>query len=219
MIETSPSTPVASQPEVRAVVLQHVRRRRLHTALGLSLAACAVVVVGAVVTGALSVTGTGSCAADESGDTICVKRTWWPFTIQQRAEQWTRNGHFDGPRMEWHKNGHIWFTGLYVHDQRVGPWLEYWDNGVTRFSGTYVDGELHGVERWFFPDGTLEWEVRRDHGERVGVERWYWPNGVLRREGRYVNGEKHGVFSGYSELGTPSRTVTYRAGVIVTDDA
>jgi len=213
VIDPRPSSSVASQPDVRVVVMLHRQRRLRRLALGVTMAASFVLLCGSVITGALSVTGTGGCLVDEAGDTICVKRTWWPFTIQQRAELWTKNGAFDGPRMEWHRNGQLWFSGEYENNVRVGPWVEYWPNGQVRFAGHHVDGKLHGTEQWFFPDGSKEWEVSRVNSAREGVERWYWPNGVLRRQGTYVNGEKEGVFSGFSDTSVPSTTRTYRRGV------
>jgi len=209
-----PSSPAADPHAARAGARADARRALIRQVIGVVGIASAIVVVGAVVTGYLGVVGTGSCESD-GDDEVCVRRAWWPFTIQQRAEHWTANGVPDGPRFEWHSNGEPWVSGAYEHGKRVGPWREFWSNGALRFAGTYVDDRLTGVEEWFFPDGTPEWSVERVAGVRVGLERWYWPNGELRREGRYDGGEKHGAFVLTNEAGRSMGTISYEHGVQV----
>jgi hypothetical protein len=209
-----PSSPAADLHGPRSLALADARRHLRRHLLGIAAAVGLVLVVGSVATAVLAVVGTGSCERD-GADEICVKRSWWPFTIQQRAEVWTLNGEAHGPRVEWHRNGHLWFTGEYDHGRRTGRWLEFWADGTPRFAGTYEDDRLDGVEYWYHPDGTIEWAVERRAGEREGVERWYWPNGVLRRQGRFVAGEKDGPFQSWDDEGRPTMITTYRRGVRV----
>jgi len=209
-----PSSAAADLHGPRAVALDEARRRRRHRLLGIGAAAVAVLITGSVASAVVAAVGTGSCEFD-GDDEICVQRTWWPFTIQQRAEIWTYNGVAHGPRVEWHSNGHRWFSGEYEHGKRVGLWQEFWSDGSPRFAGTYKNDVLDGIEYWYQPGGAVEWVVERRGGVRVGVERWYWPNGVLRREGPFVDGEKDGVFSSWDEEGRPTMTTTYRRGVRV----
>jgi hypothetical protein len=210
-----PSSPAADLHGPRTLALadaRHVLRQRL---IGVAAAAGLVLVLGSIATAVLAAVGTGSCERDADGDEICVKRSWWPFTIQQRAEVWTLNGEAHGPRVEWHRNGQVWFSGEYDHGRRTGRWREFWPDGTPRFAGTYKDDRLDGTEYWYQPDGAVEWVVERRAGERVGMERWYWPNGVLRREGPFVDGEKDGVFHSWDDAGRPTMTTTYRRGVRV----
>lgn len=209
-----PSSAAADLHGPRAFALDDARRRRRHRALGVAAAAAVVLITGSVASAVVAAVGTGSCEQDD-GDEICVQRSWWPFTIQQRAEVWTLNGEAHGPRVEWHRNGQRWFIGEYERGKRVGRWQEFWPDGTPRFSGTYKDDRLEGVEYWYQPDGAVEWVVERRGGVRVGMERWYWPSGVLRREGPFVDGDKDGVFTSYDEDGRPTMTMTYRGGVRV----
>jgi hypothetical protein len=209
-----PSSAAADLHGPRAAALDEARRRRRHRLLGLTAAAVVVVVTGSVASAIVAAVGTGSC--EPAGkDEICVQRTWWPFTIQQRAEVWMLNGVAHGPRVEWHRNGHRWFSGEYDRGKRIGYWQEFWPDGSPRFAGFYKNDVLEGVEYWYQPGGAVEWVVERRGGVRVGVERWYWPNGVLRREGQFVDGEKDGVFASWDENGRPTTTTTYRRGVRV----
>lgn len=209
-----PSSPAATLPAARAAVDREIRGLRRRHLAGVAMAAVFVVVAGSIASAAVAAVGTGSCEGGGASE-ICVRRSWWPFTIQQRAEVWTEGGVPHGPRLEWHRNGAPWFTGAMAHGQRTGLWQECWENGQLRFTGTYVDDRLEGLERWYYPDGTLEWAVEHTAGRRAGIERWYWPSGILRREGRYANGEKDGAFSSFADDGTPTLTVRYRAGVRV----
>lgn len=216
MVQPSPvpSSSAADLHGVRDGVVREVRSRRRRALGGVAVAAAAVLVTGAVASTWLSVVGTGDCEQAD-GEEVCVRREWWPLTIQQRAEHWTVNDVEDGPRIEWHANGHTWLVGAYEHGKRTGPWREYWENGVMRFSGTYVDDALTGLETWWRPDGTPEWSVERRAGVRYGVERWYWPNGKLRSEGGWFDGEKHGRFVTYNEQGAVSVVIEYLHGVPV----
>lgn len=210
-----PSSSAAELHGVRDDVVRQVRTQRWRVLGGIAAAAGAVLLTGAVASIWLSVVGTGECAAagDEAGaEEVCVRREWWPLTIQQRSEHWTADGVDDGPRIDWHANGQPWLVGAYDHGRRVGPWREYWDNGVMRFSGTYVDDALSGLETWWRRDGTPEWSVERRAGMRSGVERWYWPNGSVRIEGSWFDGEKHGRFVSYDDAGSVTMVSEYLHG-------
>lgn len=210
----TPSSPAADLHGVRDDVRRHIRRARWRLLAGVGACSAAVVACGAVASLWLSAVGTGTC---EQGDdeVVCVRREWWPLTIQQRSETWTVNGVSDGPRVEWHANGNTWLVGAYDDGLRVGPWREYWPNGVLRFSGTYVDDALSGVEAWWRPDTTPEWRIERRGGVRHGVERWFWADGSVRSEGQWVDGEKHGRFVTYDEEGAVAIVVDYLHGVPV----
>lgn len=209
----TPSTPAADPHAARADARARHRRRFWRTVIGIGSTASAIVVVGALVTGYLSVVGTGSCERDEQDREVCVRRSWWPFTIMQRAEHWSVDGVADGPRLEWHVDGTPWITGAWQNGQRVGPWREYWPDGQLRFSGVYVEDKLDGTEAWFYADGAPEWVIERKAGIRVGVERWYWPDGTLRREGSWRAGEKHGVFVSRNADGVVIANSRYVNGV------
>jgi hypothetical protein len=209
-----PSSSAAELHGVRDDVVRRIRSHRWRMLGGVAAAAGAVLLTGAVATTWLSIVGTGTCE-DADGEEVCVRRAWWPLTIQQRAEHWTANGVDDGPRIEWHANGQTWLVGAYDHGVRVGPWREYWENGAIRFSGTYVADVLSGVEAWSRPDGTPEWSIERRAGVRHGVERWYWPDGTVRIEGGWVDGEKHGRFVTYDDAGAVTVVTEYLHGVPV----
>lgn len=212
---STPSHPSSSAAELhgpRSEGHSLARRLTLRHLIGLACSCALVLAVGAVSTTILATIGTRDCEVVDD-DLVCVESSWWPMTIQRRAEVRTSHGVADGSRREWHSNGVLSWTGAYERGQRSGPWREYWPTGSLRFAGTYVGDALEGAEVWFFPEGGIEWIVERRAGRRTGVERWFWPNGRLRREGRFVDGEKEGVFRSWSEEGQLLSTTTYARGL------
>lgn len=208
------STP-ASPASPESVAARMIRALRLDTlrlhATRMMYVGLVVFCVGAFVSLYLAYAGTKSCWETSLGER-CVHTSWYPLTVQRRAQVETLNGVPDGQRTEWYANGVVWLTGRYEGGKRVGEWQERWSDGALRFSGTYVSDELHGTESWWYPNGSIEWQVHRDHGVRHGQEIWWHPNGNRRRVGNYEHGERHGVFSIFSLEGQPAFTVEYHRG-------
>ncbi len=210
-----PSLPSSSAAELhgpRAQGRSLARRLTRRHLIGLAGSCALVLTIGAITTTILATTGTRECEV-RGGELDCVERTWWPLTIQRRAEVWTRHGVAHGPRRDWHPNGVPAFIGAYDRGHRDGPWREFWPSGRLRFAGTFVDGTQEGLEIWFFADGGIEWIVQRRAGRRTGVEQWFWPNGRLRREGAFVDGEKDGAFRTFDADGQPTGTTHFTRGL------
>jgi antitoxin component YwqK of YwqJK toxin-antitoxin module len=79
-----------------------------------------------------------------------------------------KNGKQEGPWVQYHDDGQIYWKGAYKNGKREGPWVGYWDNGRVLFKGAWKNGKREGP--W------VHYDV---HGTKVRD-----------RSGTYRNGEK-----------------------------
>jgi hypothetical protein len=207
-VPSSPASPESVGARmIRALRLASLRlhaKRMFYVSLG-------VLAVGAGVSVYFSQVGTKSCTQTSAGE-HCVHTSWYPLTVQKRAQLETLNGVPHGKRVDWYSNGVVWLTGEYTRGVRTGQWEERWPNGAMRFSGTYTNDVLHGTETWWYENGAVEWQVRRKEGVRHGQEIWWHPNGNRRRVGTYEKGERHGEFSIFTPEGNLAFRVEYKNG-------
>ena len=99
------------------------------------------------------------------------KSTDEPFTgkvDEGRTRGAYKNGEKEGPWVQYHDNGQIYWKGAYKNGKREGPWVGYWDNGRVLFKGAWKNGKREGP--W------VHYDV---HGTKVRD-----------RSGTYRNGEK-----------------------------
>lgn len=206
-----PSTPFAGDGEAARLARREAWRRLVGHAKRVALVAVCVTTVGAAVSVYLAVVGTRTCSPTTTGER-CVETSWYAFTLQPRARVETLDGVPDGERVEWYKDGQVWFAGRYQRGVKVGAWREYYPDGQPRFAGTYQAGALEGVETWWYPTGVMEWQAVRRAGKRHGAEVWYHPSGEIRREGSYFEGEKDGRFTVFRADGTVQLAGSYDKG-------
>ena len=66
------------------------------------------------------------------------------------------DGLTEGPWVEYHDNGQLWFKGNYKYGKREGPWVGYHDNSQLWFKGNYKDGNREGPSFRYYSDGRVQ---------------------------------------------------------------
>ena len=90
----------------------------------------------------------------------------------------------------------------YDHGIMSGLFEEYHLNGQVSFTGLYVDNAMDGVWKKYNEGGQLLEEVSFKDSEENGPFKEYHLNGQLAAEGAYLNGDnEHGPLKMYDEQG------------------
>jgi membrane associated rhomboid family serine protease len=135
-------------------------------------------------------------------------------------------GRWQGPVMDFYRNGDIQMKGKYTDDLKNGVFLYYSDHGTYSSAGRYVMEDAVGKWENYHWNGALESEVYYNNGsytkvvlDSLGrtqvvngngtVKTWY-PTGVLSSEGNYRDGRREGDWYGYHPDGSPYYHELYR---------
>jgi hypothetical protein len=92
-----------------------------------------------------------------------------PFTgkITGRVQSYLKNGKWDGPYVEYWKNGQLKKNTTYVNGKRHGPYVIYWGNGEIYWKTTLVNGKRHGPYIEYNKDGTIKEKGRYENDKYI----------------------------------------------------
>ena len=113
------------------------------------------------------------------------------------------NGQVQGIRSLYYEgNKKIQTAETYNHGVMDGLFEEYHLNGQVAFTGLYVKDAMDGVWKKYNESGQIIEEVSFKDSEENGPFKEYHANGQLAAEGRYLNGDnEHGPLKIYNEQG------------------
>ncbi len=89
-----------------------------------------------------------------------------PVKIAQSAT--LKNGYFDGPYQEYHKNGQLWLKGTYSAGQLDGPGESYRESGELWSRGNFSNGKFDGSWEFYSEEGQLLDKGSFKNGEQCG---------------------------------------------------
>ncbi len=102
----------------------------------------------------------------------------------------------------------------YDHGIMAGLFEEYHRNGQVAFTGIYVDNAMDGIWKKYDETGLLIEEVTFKDNEENGSFKEYHTNGQLAAEGGYLNGDKeHGPLKMYNDKGELIKEMACENGV------
>jgi antitoxin component YwqK of YwqJK toxin-antitoxin module len=82
---------------------------------------------------------------------------------------------------------------------------------------TYKFGLLAGPYKTFFKNGTPATSGEYRNNRLTGLFTAYHPNGKVSEQGEYVANKRHNEWKEYNAVGELIKTVTYKAGAVVTE--
>jgi antitoxin component YwqK of YwqJK toxin-antitoxin module len=135
-------------------------------------------------------------------------------------------GRWQGPVLDYYKNGRVQMKGKYLNDMKNGVFIYYSDHNTYESAGRYEKEQAVGKWENFHWNGVLESEVYYNDKSFTSsvwdslsnaqvtngngdVKRWYG-SGKIREEGKFKNGRKEEFWYGYHEDGKPYYKEQYR---------
>jgi len=79
-------------------------------------------------------------------------------------------GQRHGKSINFHENGTMMDSGLYINNKREGIWKQYYDSGQAESIGTYINGSLAGEWQFFRKDGSLSTKEIYDNSKIKSLE-------------------------------------------------
>lgn len=128
------------------------------------------------------------------------------------------NGQVHGIRSLYYEgNKKIQTSESYINGIMDGLFEEYHLNGQVAFTGLFVDDAMEGVWKKYNNSGQLLEEVSFKDSEENGPFKEYHLNGQLAAEGGYLNGDnEHGPLKIYNEQGALIKEMDCNNGICQT---
>jgi len=102
----------------------------------------------------------------------------------------------------------------YEHGVMEGLFEEYHRNGKVAFTGMFVNDAMQGVYKKYNESGQLIEEVTFSDSEENGPFKEYHPNGQLAAEGGYLDGDnEHGILKIYDDQGQRVKEMDCNKGI------
>jgi len=103
-----------------------------------------------------------------------------------------KNGKQEGPWVQYHDDGQIYWKGAYKNGKREGPWVGYWSDGRLKYKGAYKDGKQEGPWVEYYDNGRIWFKGAYKNGKYEGPWLWYDEDGTKNKDysGTYRNSKK-----------------------------
>lgn len=155
----------------------------------------------------------------------------YPPAAYFRIGQRDTAGLWQGPLLDYYRNGNVQMKGTYKDDLKDGIFIYYTENNRYSGAGVYKDDQRIGKWETFHPNGRIESEVYysdryflKSYWDSTGVqmvkdgngtEIHKYPNGVVASEGEYVDGYQHGYWYGRHVNGDMYFEENYNRGRLI----
>ncbi len=96
--------------------------------------------------------------------------------------------------INYHANGNIQASGIYISKEKDSVWSFYRTNGSLVSKENFSKGQLNDTARYYYYSGDLLKKTNFENGVRHGEETLYYENGQVNKIVHYDHGKLHGSY-------------------------